>query len=168
MFYKVTANESVMRSLMTPAINLLKKKGISFDVLSYQHDPSHQQFGLEAVEKLNLPAEQVFKTLVLEDTEHKLLVAIVPVSQQVNLKLLAKAAKVKKVQMAPQQKVENTTGYILGGVSPLGQKKRLMTFVHQSASDFKKIYVSAGKRGLEISIAPVDLCTLLNAKFAIF
>ena len=153
---------------MTPAINLLKKKGISFDVLSYQHDPSHQQFGLEAVEKLNLLPEQVFKTLVLEDTEHQLLVAIVPVSQQVNLKLLAKAAKVKKVQMAPQQKVENTTGYILGGVSPLGQKKRLMTFVHQSASDFKKIYVSAGKRGLEISIDPVDLCTLLNAKFAIF
>jgi len=168
MFYKVTANESVMRSLMTPAINLLKKKGIRFDVLSYQHDPSHQQFGLEAVEKLNLPPEQVFKTLVLEDTEHQLLVAIVPVSQQVNLKMLAKAAKVKKVQMAPQQKVENTTGYILGGVSPLGQKKRLMTFLHQSASDFKKIYVSAGKRGLEISIDPVDLCTLLNAKFTIF
>lgn len=153
---------------MTPAINLLKKKGISFDVLSYQHEPSQQQFGLEAVEKLNLPAEQVFKTLVLEDTEHQLLVAIVPVSQQVNLKMLAKAACVKKVQMAPQQKVENTTGYILGGVSPLGQKKRLMTFLHQSASDFKKIYVSAGKRGLEISIDPVDLCTLLNAKFTIF
>ena len=153
---------------MTPAINLLKKKGISFDVLSYQHEPSQQQFGLEAVEKLNLPAEQVFKTLVLEDTEHQLLVAIVPVSQQVNLKMLAKAACVKKVQMASQQKVENTTGYILGGVSPLGQKKRLMTFLHQSASDFKKIYVSAGKRGLEISIDPVDLCTLLNAKFTIF
>lgn len=97
---------------MTPAINLLQKKGINFDVLSYQHDPSKQQFGLEAVEKLKLPAEQVFKTLVLEDTEHQLLVAIVPVSQQVNLKMLAKAAKVKKVQMAPQQKVENTTGYI--------------------------------------------------------
>jgi len=118
---------------MTPAINLLKKKGISFDVLSYQHEPSQQQFGLEAVEKLNLPAEQVFKTLVLEDTEHQLLVAIVPVSQQVNLKMLAKAACVKKVQMAPQQKVENTTGYILGGVSPLGQKKRLVTYVHESA-----------------------------------
>ena len=168
MFYKVTANESVMRSLMTPAINLLKKKGIRFDVLSYQHDPLHQQFGLEAVEKLNLPAEQVFKTLVLEDTEHHLLVAIVPVSQQVNLKLLAKAAKVKKVQMAPQQKVENTTGYILGGVSPLGQKKRLMTFVHQSVSNYEKVYVSAGKRGLEISIDPNDLCALLGAKLADF
>ena len=121
---------------MTPAINLLKKKGISFDVLSYQHEPSQQQFGLEAVEKLKLPAEQVFKTLVLEDTEHQLLVAIVPVRQQVNLKMLAKAACVKKVQMAPQQKVENTTGYILGGVSPLGQKKRLLTYVHESAQEF--------------------------------
>ncbi|NIZ04020.1 Cys-tRNA(Pro) deacylase [Pseudoalteromonas sp. HF66] len=153
---------------MTPAINLLKKKGISFDVLSYQHEPSQQQFGLEAVEKLNLPAEQVFKTLVLEDTEHQLLVAIVPVSQQVNLKMLAKAACVKKVQMAPQQKVENTTGYILGGVSPLGQKKRLLTYVHESAQEFDVMYVSAGKRGLEIALSPQDLCSLLNAKFANF
>ncbi|MCG9710682.1 MULTISPECIES: Cys-tRNA(Pro) deacylase [unclassified Pseudoalteromonas] len=153
---------------MTPAINLLKKKGISFDVLSYQHEPSQQQFGLEAVEKLNLPAEQVFKTLVLEDTEHQLLVAIVPVSQQVNLKMLAKAACVKKVQMAPQQKVENTTGYILGGVSPLGQKKRLVTYVHESAKEFDVMYVSAGKRGLEIALSPQDLCSLLNAKFANF
>ncbi len=153
---------------MTPAINLLQKKGINFDVLSYQHDPSKQQFGLEAVEKLKLPAEQVFKTLVLEDTEHQLLVAIVPVSQQVNLKMLAKAAKVKKVQMAPQQKVENTTGYILGGVSPLGQKKRLMTFVHQSVSNYEKVYVSAGKRGFEISIDPNDLCALLGARLADF
>lgn len=153
---------------MTPAINLLKKKGISFDVLSYQHEPSQQQFGLEAVEKLKLPAEQVFKTLVLEDTEHQLLVAIVPVSQQVNLKMLAKAACVKKVQMAPQQKVENTTGYILGGVSPLGQKKRLLTYVHESAQEFDVMYVSAGKRGLEIALSPQDLCSLLNAKFANF
>ncbi len=153
---------------MTPAINLLKKKGISFDVLSYQHEPSQQQFGLEAVEKLNLPAEQVFKTLVLEDTEDQLLVAIVPVSQQVNLKMLAKAACVKKVQMAPQQKVENTTGYILGGVSPLGQKKRLVTYVHESAKEFDVMYVSAGKRGLEIALSPQDLCSLLNAKFANF
>lgn len=153
---------------MTPAINLLKKKGICFDLLSYQHEPSQQQFGLEAVEKLKLPAEQVFKTLVLEDTEHQLLVAIVPVSQQVNLKMLAKAACVKKVQMAPQQKVENTTGYILGGVSPLGQKKRLLTYVHESAQEFDVMYVSAGKRGLEIALSPQDLCSLLNAKFANF
>lgn len=153
---------------MTPAINLLQKKGIHFDVLSYQHDPSKQEFGLEAVEKLNLPAEQVFKTLVLEDTEHQLLVAIVPVSQQVNLKMLAKAAKVKKVQMAAQQKVENTTGYILGGVSPFGQKKRLNTYVHHSVNSFDVMYVSAGKRGLEVALSPSDLCNLLNAKLANF
>ena len=82
--------------------------------------------------------------------------------------MLAKAAKVKKVQMAPQQKVENTTGYILGGVSPLGQKKRLNTYVHESADSFDVMYVSAGKRGLEISLAPKDLCSLLNAKLADF
>ncbi|MCO7250196.1 Cys-tRNA(Pro) deacylase [Pseudoalteromonas sp. Ps84H-4] len=153
---------------MTPAINLLKHKGIFYDVLSYHHDPAHTQFGLEAVEKLNLPAEQVFKTLVLEDAEQQLLVAVVPVSQQVNMKMLAKAAKVKKVTMAPQQKVENTTGYILGGVSPLGQKKRLPTFIHQSAINFDTIYVSAGKRGLEIALKPHDLCSLLNARLVDF
>ncbi len=153
---------------MTPAINLLTKKGVAFELLSYQHWPSQQQFGHEAVEKLNLPAEQVFKTLVLEDTEHQLLVAIVPVSQQLNLKMLAKAAKVKKVQMASQQKVENSTGYILGGVSPLGQKKRLTTYIHHSAEQFAIIYVSAGKRGLEIAVSPSDLCRLLHAKLAEF
>ncbi|UJX27726.1 MULTISPECIES: Cys-tRNA(Pro) deacylase [unclassified Pseudoalteromonas] len=153
---------------MTPAINLLKKKGIKFDVLSYEHEPNQKQFGLEAVEKLNLPAAQVFKTLVVEDNTQNLFVAVVPVSQQLNLKMLAKFAGVKKIEMAAQQAVEKSTGYILGGVSPLGQKKQLKTYIHTSAKSFESIYVSAGKRGLEIALNPKDLMTLTRGQYANF
>ncbi|WP_394189891.1 Cys-tRNA(Pro) deacylase [Pseudoalteromonas atlantica] len=153
---------------MTPAIILLEQKHINFTVLSYEHDATATQFGLEAVEKLKLNAEQVFKTLLLETSNNKLVVAITPVSQQVNLKQLAKACGVKKVAMAEPNKVAASTGYILGGVSPLGQKKRLDTYIHQSAEKFNTIYVSAGKRGLEIALCPLDLQTLTQATFACF
>ncbi|MCQ8878502.1 Cys-tRNA(Pro) deacylase [Pseudoalteromonas shioyasakiensis] len=153
---------------MTPAIVLLEQKKVEFEVLSYQHDPASTQFGLEAVTKLNLNAQQVFKTLILENTDNQLIVAVTPVAQQVNLKQLAKACGVKKVHMAAAQKVQNSTGYILGGVSPLGQKKRLKTFIHKTASQFDVIYVSAGKRGLEIALSPNDLITLSNAQLADF
>ncbi|MBA6410603.1 MAG: Cys-tRNA(Pro) deacylase [Pseudoalteromonas distincta] len=150
---------------MTPAIELLKKQKIPFEVLSYEHDAGNSQYGLEAVEKLNLDSAQVYKTLVLETHERQLIVAVTPVSQQVNLKQLAKLCGAKKVAMAAPQKVQASTGYILGGVSPLGQKKRLATFIHSSASLFDTIYVSAGKRGLEIALSPTDLAVLTNAKF---
>ncbi|MBE0457260.1 MAG: Cys-tRNA(Pro) deacylase [Pseudoalteromonas sp.] len=153
---------------MTPATQLLKKHQASFELLSYEHDANAKSFGLEAVEKLDLPAEQVFKTLVLETNAQQLIVAVIPVTRQVNMKLLAKACGAKKVQMAAAQKVENSTGYILGGVSPLGQKKRLTTYLHKSAAEFTTIYVSAGKRGLEISLRPTDLVSLCNAKLAEF
>ena len=153
---------------MTPAIILLEQKHINFTVLSYEHDATATQFGLEVVEKLTLNAEQVFKTLVLEASNNKLVVAIIPVSQQVNLKQLAKACGVKKVAMAEPNKVAASTGYILGGVSPLGQKKRLDTYIHHSAEKFNTIYVSAGKRGLEIALCPFDLKKLTQATFACF
>ncbi|MFU2511943.1 Cys-tRNA(Pro) deacylase [Pseudoalteromonas sp. ASV78] len=153
---------------MTPATQLLKKHRVPFEVLSYEHDANAHSFGLEAVEKLALPAEQVFKTLVLETNAQQLIVAITPVTQQVNLKLLAKACGAKKVQLAAAQKVENSTGYILGGVSPLGQKKRLATYLHSSAKQFNIIYVSAGKRGLEIALDPNTLLKLCNGKLADF
>ncbi|MDP2636765.1 MULTISPECIES: Cys-tRNA(Pro) deacylase [unclassified Pseudoalteromonas] len=153
---------------MTPAITLLEQKRINFTVLSYEHDSTAAQFGLEAVEKLALNAEQVFKTLVLETSDNKLVVAITPVSQQVNLKQLAKACGAKKAAMAEPNKVAASTGYILGGVSPLGQKKRLETYIHQSAEKYNTIYVSAGKRGLEIALCPMDLQTLTQASFACF
>ncbi|MBB1278487.1 Cys-tRNA(Pro) deacylase [Pseudoalteromonas sp. SR43-3] len=150
---------------MTPAIELLKKQKIPFEVLSYEHDAGNSQYGLEAVEKLNLDSAQVYKTLVLETNERQLIVAVTPVSQQVNLKQLAKLCGAKKVAMAAPQKVQASTGYILGGVSPLGQKKRLATFIHSSASLFDTIYVSAGKRGLEIALSPTNLAALTSAKF---
>jgi len=153
---------------MTPAIALLEKQKIKFEILSYQHDANNGHYGLEAVEKLNLNSDQVFKTLVLETHEGELIVAITPVSQQVNLKQLAKVAKTKKMALAAPQKVNASTGYILGGVSPIGQKKRLKTYIHSSASEFEIIYVSAGKRGLELKLAIDDIAELTKATFAVF
>ena len=153
---------------MTPAIALLEKQKIKFEILSYEHDANNGHYGLEAVEKLNLNSDQVFKTLVLETHEGELIVAITPVSQQVNLKQLAKVAKTKKVALAAPQKVNVSTGYILGGVSPIGQKKRLKTYIHSSASEFEIIYVSAGKRGLELKLAIDDVAELTKATFALF
>jgi Cys-tRNA(Pro)/Cys-tRNA(Cys) deacylase len=153
---------------MTPAIALLEKQKIKFEILSYQHDANNGHYGLEAVEKLNLNSEQVFKTLVLETHEGELIVAITPVSQQVNFKQLAKVAKTKKMALAAPQKVNASTGYILGGVSPIGQKKRLKTYIHSSASEFEIIYVSAGKRGLELKLAIDDIAELTKATFAVF
>ena len=142
---------------MTPATKQLKKNKISFEILHYQHDTNASSFGLEAVEKLSLDAEQVFKTLVVCCDTDQLVVAIVPVNLKLNLKSLAKTLKVKKVKMADAKRVEASTGYVLGGVSPLGQKKRLSTVIDVSAEKFKHIYVSGGKRGLEIKISPNDL-----------
>ena len=153
---------------MTPAIALLEKQKIKFEILSYEHDANNGHYGLEAVEKLNLNSDQVFKTLVLETHEGELIVAITPVSQQVNLKQLAKVAKTKKMALAAPQKVNASTGYILGGVSPIGQKKRLKTYIHSSASEFEIIFVSAGKRGLELKLAIDDIAELTKATFAVF
>lgn len=151
---------------MTPAITLLERGKHAHSVLKYEHDKQAESFGLEAVEKLSLDASAVFKTLVAELDSGKLVVAIVPVTHQLNLKQLAKAAKAKKAQMAAPAKVESTTGYVLGGVSPLGQKKQLQTFIDESAIQYETIYCSAGKRGLEIALAPQLLASLTCARIA--
>ena len=145
---------------MTPAINLVKKKKIKHTIHSYQHEADHPSYGLEASEKLGISPEQVFKTLVTELGDGSLAVAIIPVNQMLSLKLLAKAAGVKKAEMADKKLVEKATGYVLGGVSPLGQKKALKTFLDDSARSQATIFVSAGKRGLEIELAPADLLQL--------
>ena len=151
---------------MTPAIKLLERGKHAHKVLRYEHDKQAESFGLEAVEKLSLEAPKVFKTLVAELDSGKLVVAVVPVTHQLNLKQLAKAAGAKKAQMALPAKVESTTGYVLGGVSPLGQKKALPTFIDESAAQLELIYCSAGKRGLEIELAPQLLASLTRATFA--
>lgn len=153
---------------MTPAINLAKKKGILHHVHQYQHDPSCQAYGLEAVEKLGLPAEKVFKTLLVSLNGHSqnMAVAVIPVSQSLNMKRLAKALNAKKADMANPDDAQRVTGYLLGGISPLGQKKALPTVVDNSATQFDTIYVSAGRRGLEIELAPADLISLTRGQFA--
>lgn len=151
---------------MTPAIELAKQQGVPYQVHQYQHDPAAASYGLEAAEKLGLPPEQVFKTLVVSLETKQLAVAVLPVSQQLNMKLLAKALGAKKAEMANANDVMRSTGYVLGGVSPLGQKKRLPTVIDSSAQQFASIYVSAGRRGLEIELAADDLCRLLNGRFA--
>lgn len=151
---------------MTPAINLAKKQKITHKIHEYNHDPAHESYGLEAAEKLGIPPEQVFKTLVVSADNGALLVGVLPVSAMLSMKLIAKAAGVKKTVMANPSDVERATGYVLGGVSPLGQKKRLKTVIDASAQNFSTIYVSAGRRGLEIELNPEDLRKLVNGMFA--
>lgn len=149
---------------MTPAVKCADKQKFSYQLLEYSHETNVESYGLEASEKLNLAPETVFKTLVAELDNKSLVVAIIPVTHQLNLKLLAKAAKAKKAQMANPTDVQRSTGYVLGGVSPLGQKKRLATYLDSSAHTLSTIYVSAGKRGLEIALAPVDLLAATNGQ----
>ncbi len=150
---------------MTPAIEQAKRNGIAFEIHAYTHDPAHQSYGLEAVEKLGLDPGRVFKTLVIEADPGQLAVAVIPVSKQLNLKFTAKAMGCKKVKMADKGAVERSTGYVLGGVSPLGQKRRLMTLLDTTASDFESIFISAGRRGLEIELSPADLASLTQGSF---
>jgi len=151
---------------MTPAINFLKKNKVDYQVLDYKHDTNAESYGAEAAAKLNLPEAVVYKTLVVSTDTKQLAVAIIPVSTKLNLKKVASVIKCKKVMMADPAIVERTTGYVLGGVSPLGQKKRLTTVVDSSALEHDMIYVSAGKRGLEIGLSPIALIKQLNAETA--
>ena len=151
---------------MTPAIDLANKYKVAFTVHQYQHDPNAESYGDEAAARLGFHANRVFKTLVVELNTGELAVGIVPVSGSLNLKALAAAAKAKKAVMADSLKVQRTTGYVLGGVSPIGQRKKLATVIDGSANDFNTILVSAGKRGLEIELSAHDLAILTAATFA--
>lgn len=151
---------------MTPAVRMVETARVPFRVHEYTHDAGASTYGQEAADKLGLPAEQVFKTLVTQLDSGKLAVALVPVTAQLNLKNLARAAGAKKAAMAAPDDVQRATGYVLGGVSPLGQKKRLATWIDQSAEQHSVIYVSAGRRGLELELSPADLKTLTGGRFA--
>ena len=153
---------------MTPAINAAKKAKVGFTLHEYQHDPNSESYGEEAAEALGLDPAQVFKTLLVSLTGHKspLAVAVIPVSHQLSLKTIAKAVGAKKAEMADPKVAERTTGYIVGGISPIGQKKALPTVIDSSAGNQTTINVSAGKRGLEIELTPQDLAKLTRAQFA--
>lgn len=152
---------------MTPGIKIAKAAGVHYRLHQYSHDPAHHSYGTEAAEKLGVPAEKIFKTLVVSLDATRLAVAVVPVNAMLNMKLIAKVAGAKKAEMAKKIAVEKTTGYVLGGVSPLGQKKCLPTFVDVSAKKFAAVYVSAGRRGLEIELAPNDLVNLTAGQYAV-
>jgi Cys-tRNA(Pro)/Cys-tRNA(Cys) deacylase len=152
---------------MTPAITSAKKAGIKFRTHRYDHDPAAKSYGEEAADKLGIPAERIFKTLVaaLDSGEHA--VGVVPVCGRLNLKALAEALGAKKSAMAEEKDAERLTGYVLGGISPLGQRKTLSTVIDQSALNFDTVFVSAGKRGLQIEISPKDLAALTDGRFAL-
>jgi len=149
---------------MTPAINLLKKNKCDFKIHKYDHDPECTNFGEEAALKLGLDENQVYKTLLVELTPKELVVCVLPVANQLSLKEVASAFDVKKAVMANKDEAQKVTGYLLGGISPLGQKKLLRTVLDESVNKFETIFVSGGKRGLDIEVIPKDLQNLLKAK----
>jgi Cys-tRNA(Pro)/Cys-tRNA(Cys) deacylase len=144
----------------TPAIAAAEKAEITFSVHEYAHDPKAASYGLEAAEKLGIDPARVYKTLVA-DVDGALTVAVVPVGAQLDLKALGKRAVMADTRLA-----ERTTGYVAGGISPLGQRKRLPTLLDESALAFDTIHVSAGRRGLEIELAPADLLALTGGRAA--
>lgn len=148
---------------MTPAIEMLKKNKCDFKIHKYDHDPACTNFGDEAVEKLGLDAAQVYKTLLVELTPKQLVVCVLPVENQLSLKDVASAFDVKKAVMANKDEAQKVTGYLLGGISPLGQKKLLKTVLDESVNKFETIFISGGKRGLDIEVKPKDLQKLLNS-----
>jgi Cys-tRNA(Pro)/Cys-tRNA(Cys) deacylase len=148
----------------TPATALLAKKGVVHRVHSYAHGEG-QAYGPEAVEQLGLQPERVFKTLVA-DVDGALTVGVVPVAAALDLKALAAAVGGKRAKMADVSAAERATGYVAGGISPLGQRKRLPTVVDASAERFETVFCSGGRRGLEIELAPGDLVTLAGARVA--
>lgn len=153
---------------MTPAIECARKAGIAYTVHAYDHDPRSTVWGAEAAERLDLPPEQVFKTLLvsLESDPRRLAVAVVPVLAKLGLKALASALGARKAALAGVKDAERATGYVAGGISPLGQKKRLPLVLDASAARLDTLFVSAGRRGLEIGLAPSDLLNITGGRLA--
>lgn len=152
-------------TLGTPATAALAKAGIDFTAHEYEHDPRASSFGLEAAELLGLEPHTVFKTLVA-DVDDRTVVAIVPVTGSLDLKALAHAAGGRRAVLADPAKAQRLTGYVVGGISPVGQRRTLPTYLDESAAGQATIYVSGGRRGLDIGVAPADLVRITGAVIA--
>jgi Cys-tRNA(Pro)/Cys-tRNA(Cys) deacylase len=150
---------------MTPAVRTLEAAGIDFSIHEYDRGDDLKDFGREAAEALGLPYDQVFKTLVVEG-EHGLAVAVLPVSCMLSMKLVAAALGLKRVSMADPSAAERSSGYVVGGISPLGQRKILPTVIDETVELFDEVYVSGGRRGMDIAVRPGDLVAVLAAVVA--
>ena len=153
---------------MTPAIKAAKAAGVTVKAHEYHHDPANTRYGLEAAEALGLDPARVFKTLLVAQNgdERRLAVAVVAVTGQLDLKAMAAACGAKKVEMADPVRAERVTGYVVGGISPLGQKRRLPTVLDASVNDFDTVFVSGGRRGLDVEISPADLIRMCQGSVA--
>ena len=153
----------------TPAIQAALRAGIAHTVHEYEHDPSVTSYGDEAAAALGFDPARIHKTLVVDverNGRRELVVAVVPVDAQLDLKALATAVDGKRAEMASATAAERSSGYVVGGISPLGQRKPLLTVIDEDATLYETVHVSAGRRGLEIELAADDLCALTNGRFA--
>jgi Cys-tRNA(Pro)/Cys-tRNA(Cys) deacylase len=148
---------------VTPAIRALKEAGVPHEIHTYDHDPAAASFGDEVVEALGVDPGEVFKTLVARLDQTAFAMAIVPVSSRLDLKALARAQGAKRAVLADAADAERATGYVVGGISPLGQRKQIPAWIDESALDLDRIYVSAGQRGLQVSLSPADLVKMVEA-----
>jgi Cys-tRNA(Pro)/Cys-tRNA(Cys) deacylase len=159
-----------MAGTSTPATQALAKGKIAHRVHSYEHDSANASYGAEAVDalagQLGLEPAQILKTLVIKTSDGKLAVAVLPVPEKLSLKAAAAALGSSKAVMAEQAEAQRSTGYVLGGISPLGQRKRLPTVIDASAANWDRVLCSAGRRGLEIDLDPADLVRLTGAVLA--
>ncbi|MEO7268957.1 MAG: Cys-tRNA(Pro) deacylase [Knoellia sp.] len=149
-------------SVGTPATVALSRARIVYAVRAYEHDPAAESFGLEAAQALGVEPARVFKTLLV-DTGTRLAVGVVPVDRTLDLKAMASALGVKKVAMADPVAAERSSGYVVGGISPIGQKRALSTVVDASAADHETVFVSGGRRGLDLELSPADLVSVTDA-----
>lgn len=151
---------------MTPAIRAAEHARIEFEVLAYEHDVRARPYGPEAAAALGLPPGAVFKTLITKIQERGLVVALVPVDRQLDLKALAASVGGKRAELADAAEAERATGYVVGAISPLGQRRALPTVIDQSAGTLPRMFVSAGRRGVELALRPADLIALCRATTA--
>ena len=156
---------SLPEAATTPAVSALVRRGVAHRLLEYPHDPRSESFGLEAAARLGIAPERVFKTLLvtLDDDDRRLAVAVLPVAARLALKRAAGALGARRAAMADVRRAERVTGYVAGGISPLGQRLALPTVLDASAFDQERILVSGGRRGLEIELFPTDLERLTDA-----
>lgn len=152
-----------MAAKVTPAVNAAKAAGIAFRLLEYDYDPSADAIGLHAAAALGLDPAVVYKTLIVQLEPKALACVVIPVAAKLDLKALAAAAGAKKADLADPTLAERTTGYLVGGISPLGQRKALPTFIDASADSLPEMVVNGGRRGLQIVLAPADLARAAKA-----